>query len=98
MLNMAEEKLLSKIVGFGAAFTTIFIISGSVTDPVNVTKLASLGVTSFAALGVLSINSLLPKFLEFFPVWTTLVIFIIAALSSVVMSESPLSQNLYGSF
>jgi len=98
MLNMAEEKLLSKIVGFGAAFTTIFIISGSVTDPVNVTKLASLGVTSFAALGVLSINSLLPKFREFFPVWTTLVIFIIAALSSVVMSESPLSQNLYGSF
>ena len=98
MLNTAEEKLLSKIVGFGAAFTTIFIISGSVTDPVNVTKLASLGVTSFAALGVLSINSLLPKFREFFPVWTTLVIFIIAALSSVVMSESPLSQNLYGSF
>ena len=98
MLNMAEEKLLSKIVGFGAAFTTIFIISGSVTDPVNVTKLASLGVTSFAALGVLSINSLLPKFREFFPVWTTLVIFIIAALSSVVMSGSPLSQNLYGSF
>lgn len=98
MLNTAEEKLLSKIVGFGAAFTTIFIISGSVTDPVNVTKLASLGVTSFAALGVLSINSLLPKLREFFLVWTTLVIFIIAALSSVVMSESPLSQNLYGSF
>lgn len=98
MLNTAEEKFLSKIVGFGAAFTTIFIISGSVTDPVNVTKLASLGVTSFAALGVLSINSLLPKLREFFLVWTTLVIFIIAALSSVVMSKSPLSQNLYGSF
>ena len=98
MLNTAEEKLLSKIVGFGAAFTTIFIISGSVTDPVNVTKLVSLGLTSFAALGVLSINSLLPKFREFFLVWTTLVIFIIAALSSVVMSKSPLSQNLYGSF
>ena len=98
MLNKAEEKLLSKIVGFGAAFTTIFIISGSVTDPVNVTKLVSLGVTSFAALGVLSIKSLLPKFREFFLVWTTLAIFITAALISVFMSESPLSQNLYGEF
>ena len=98
MLNSAQEKLLSKVVAFGAAFTTIFIISGSVTDPVNVPKLVSLGVTSFAALGVLSINSLLPKFREFVLVWVTVAIFIFAAISSVVMSESPLSQNLYGVF
>jgi hypothetical protein len=98
MLHSAQEKLLSKVVAFGAAFTTIFIISGSVADPVNVTKLVSLGVTSFAALGVLSMNSLLPKFREFVLVWVTVAIFIIAAISSAVLSDSPLSQNLYGAF
>ena len=98
MFNTAQERLLSKIVAFGAAFTTIFIISGSVTDPVNVPKLVSLGVTSFAALGVLSINSLLPKLREFFLVSVTLAIFIFAAISSAAMSDSPLSQNLYGVF
>lgn len=98
MLKSAEERLLSKIVAFGAAFTTIFIISGSVTDPVNVTKLVSLGVASFAALGVLSVHSLLSKFREFTLVWTTLAIFISAAVSSAIMSNSPLSQNLYGAF
>jgi hypothetical protein len=98
MLNSAQEKLLSKVVAFGAAFTTIFIISGSVADPVNVTKLVSLGVTSFAALGILSINSLLSKFREFVLVWVTVAIFIIAAISSAVLSDSPLSQNLYGAF
>jgi len=98
MLNQPDEKLLSKIVAFGSAFTTIFIISGSVTDPVNVTKLVSLGVTSFAALGVLSLHSILAKFREFILVSVTLAIFIFAAISSTAMSDAPLSQNFYGVF
>jgi hypothetical protein len=98
MLKLAEERFISKILAFGAAFTTIFIISGSVTDPVNVTKFTSLGVASFAALGVLLSSSLRSNFQEFIVVKATLAIYIAAAIGSAIMSDSPLSQNLYGAF
>jgi hypothetical protein len=98
MLNFAEEKLLSKIISFGAFFTTVFVISGSVTDPVNVTKLVSLGVISFAALGVLSTSSILVKFRESILIWAALGIFLAASITSVLMSDSPISQGIYGSY
>jgi len=98
VLHIAEEKLMSKIVAFGSAFTTIFIISGSVTDPVNVTKFVSLGVTSFAAMGVLISSSLRSHFHDFILVWATVASFIAAAICSAIMSDSPLSQNFYGAF
>ena len=53
MLNAISEKLLAKILSVGAALTTIFIVSGSVTDPVNTPKLVAIGITGFAAIGVL---------------------------------------------
>jgi len=98
MLSFAEEKLLSKIISFGAFFTTVFVISGSVTDPVNVTKLVSLGVISFAALGVLSTSSIVLKFRESILIWAALGIFLAASIASVLMSDSPISQGIYGSY
>jgi len=98
MLNLAEEKLLSRIIAFGAAFTTIFIVSGSVTDPVNVTKLLALGVLSFAALGVLASKPQSIKPRKYLPVFVAVLFFLTSATLSVLSSDSPLSQGIYGSY
>jgi hypothetical protein len=98
MWHSAEEKILSKIIAFGSAFTTIFIISGSVTDPVNVTKFVALGVTSFAAMGIVFSGSLRFHLRGSLLVWAALAIFLASAIGSTIMSDSPLSQNLYGVF
>jgi hypothetical protein len=98
MLNSINEKLLSKIIASGAAFTTIFLVSGSVTDPVNVTKLLALGVFSFAAIGVIFSNLASIKIRDFFPVLATVILFLTIALASVFSSDSPISQGIYGAY
>jgi hypothetical protein len=93
-----REKLLSTILAMGAGFTTIFVVSGAVTDPVNAPKLLSLGVVSCLAVGVLISGGLgnfliESKFLVF-----TLSLFLFAGLLSFIGSESPASQFIYGSY
>lgn len=98
MSNAISEKLLAKILSIGTAITTIFIISGSVTDPVNTPKLVSIGVTGFAALGVLfafSARNLLKQH-KFALILVAL--FIGSMTTATLSSDSPMSQNLYGSY
>ena len=98
MHNAISEKLIAKILAVGAAITTILIISGSVTDPVNAPKLVAIGVTGTAALGVL----LSAGFLSYFKVnkvaISIVAIFILSMSIAIFSSASPLSQNLYGSY
>jgi hypothetical protein len=98
MLTSATEKYLARIIAVGSGFTTIFIVSGSVTDPVNVTKMLSLGVASAMAFGVLTIGGLYRAFLQSRTLWVLAGLFILFALASVLMSVSPISQGLYGSY
>ena len=93
-----REKLLSTILAVGTGFTTIFVVSGAVTDPVNAPKLLSLGIVSCLALGVLISSGLgnflvESKFLVF-----TLSLFLFAGVLSFIGSESPASQFVYGSY
>lgn len=98
MLNSINEKLLSKIIAVGAAFTTIFLVSGSVTDPVNVTKLVALGVFSFAAIGVLLSSPASTEIRDFFPILACVILFLAIAIASVFLSDSPISQGIYGAY
>ena len=50
MLNTASEKTLSNLLMVGSAFVTIFVVWGTVTDPVNVTKLLALGAVAGVAI------------------------------------------------
>ena len=96
MLSTYAEKTLAKILSYGAALTAVLVISNSVTDPVNTPKLVSLGVVGAAALGIVlatwrkrqSRSVQISALLAFF--------FLAAATSATVFSESPLSQNFYG--
>jgi len=98
MQNLATEKFLSKILAYGAALTTVFLISGSVTDPVNAPKLLIIGVVGAGALGLISTSKLR---LRIAPQWKTLIptgLFVVAMIFATFSSKSPLSQNLYGSY
>lgn len=98
MLNSASEKILSNVLALGAAFTTIFVISNSVTDPVNVPKLLSLGVTAFAAVGVVLTTSIASALKTSRVALAASLLFLIFGLTSVMQSDSPISQGIYGSY
>ncbi len=98
MSAIINEKLVAKILSVGAAFTTILVVSSSVTDPVNAPKLVALGVTGFAAFGALIASGLVPVLKSNWPVVLFCVLFLISMLVAVISSNSPLSQNIYGSY
>jgi hypothetical protein len=98
MLNSANEAALSRVIAVGTAFTTIFVISGSVTDPVNVPKLLSLGITSTAAFGILLSSYNMRIFKSYKTIWAVCGAFLLFSLISVLRSESPVSQGVYGSY
>jgi hypothetical protein len=98
MLTNSVEKTLSKLIAVGAAFTTVFLISGSVTDPVNVPKLLSLGVTAFAAIGVIFSDSFVQLVKSSKTIWFLGLLFLVFGLLSAFGSDSPLSQTIYGTY
>jgi len=98
MQNHLTEKLLSKILAFGAAFTTIFLISGSVSDPVNVPKLLVVGVLASSAFGLLLSSNLKSRIESQWIILGPVLVFMAVMLFAVISSKSPLSQNFYGSY
>lgn len=96
MQNTQAEQLITRILGAGAAFTTVFVLSGSVSDPVNVTKLFSLGISAISAAFVFFFSTLRGVIANYRAVALVLTFFAIWALLSAALSASPFSQNFYG--
>lgn len=96
MLSQPSEKYLARIIAVGAGFTTIFVVSGAVTDPVNVTKLLSLGIVSSMAFGTIIVSGLRNLVRLNFPLWAAVGLFLASALLSISRSSSPFSQNWFG--
>ena len=98
MLNLKSEKSLARYISFGAFFTTVFVLWGSVTDPVNTPKLFILGAIAFAAGAIAFV-------IGFKEIWRSSrlwllgsLVFIAFSLSAIVNSASPLQQNIYGTY
>jgi hypothetical protein len=98
MINQLAERTIARVLGIGSGFVAILVVTGTVTDPVNVTKLFALGGVATAALAVLlafglqelwASSKLLVVFVGFF---------LMAGLNAVINSEGPLTQNLYGAY
>jgi O-antigen ligase len=96
MLNSQYENTVSRLLYIGVPATSLFLITSAVTDPVNATKFFFLGGVGFSALLLV-----LTRGLSF--VWNAHKVaviftglFVLFSISSVVQSNSPLSQNLYG--
>ena len=96
MLNTLAEKTSARILSFGAASITLFLLTGSITDPVNETKLFLLGgiaVAAFAITLVLGTKSLLRDARVLVIISA---IFLLASINAVFASNSPFTQNFYG--
>ena len=98
MLNKTVEKTISKFLFIGVPFTTLFLITDSVTDPVNVTKLFAAGCVGGGIFAIVAIYGLkeLWESSKWFVVATLL--FVVAGLSAVINSATPFTQNIYGVF
>ena len=98
MQKVQIDKFLGKLLGFTGAFTTIFIISGSVTDPVNAPKLVAIGVLGFAAVAVVFMTQLRRTLFTYRASIFVVTIFVFLMIIGVFLSEAPLTQVLYGSY
>jgi hypothetical protein len=97
MLNNAAERSLSKFLAIGSAGITIFILTGSVSDPVNATKFLLLGGVAFASFGIFCSGG-----------WSLIkdqrivlgisFVFVLASFNAIVNSSSPVQQNFYGTY
>ncbi len=98
MLEIETEKTLAKLLGLGGGFVSIFLLTGSVTDPVNAPKFFILGAIATGIMTVVLTNS---KFLfqrANAPVIGAISIFLIVGLATVVSSTAPVVQSLYGNY
>lgn len=93
-----DEKYLAKLLSVGAGFTTILVVSGSVTDPVNVPKMLSLGVFSVASIAFVLNSGLRSRLGESKLLLASILAFFAFMLLAVAQSNSPLSQNVYGTY
>ena len=89
---------MAKLLCFGVPFTSMFLITGSVTDPVNVTKFLALGGVGFASLSLFLFRGVKGGIAISRAALILTGLFMVFSIISTVTSESPLPQNLYGVF
>jgi hypothetical protein len=98
MHSASAEKHQAKLLSLGAALITVMVISGSVTDPVNVPKFLTLGVVASSTLAILIFSSLKSRLRQQKLALVSASLFLVALVNAVIFSNSPLSQNIYGAY
>lgn len=98
MPELIAEKFQSLLVAIGAAVITVVIVSNNVTDPVNVPKFLALGIVSVASIGITIASSLRSRLKKTLLPLFLLLTFNFAMVNAMLSSQSPLSQNIYGSY
>jgi len=98
MINQLAERTIARVLGIGSGFVAILVVTGTVTDPVNVTKLFALGGVAAAALAVLLAFGLQELWASSKVLVILVGLFLVASVNAVVTSEAPLTQNLYGAY
>jgi O-antigen ligase len=98
MINNQYESTMAKLLYFGVPFVSVFLITGSVTDPVNVTKFLALGAVGFACLTLFVIRGISQGFSKSKSAIILATLFFVLSFISVINSDLPFSQNMYGVF
>jgi hypothetical protein len=96
MINQVAERTIARVLGIGSAFVAIIVVTGTVTDPVNVTKLFALGGVAAGAFAVLLAFGVKELWDSSKALVILLGLFILAGISAVINSDGPLTQNIYG--
>lgn len=95
MGDKSLQSVLATNLALGACAVTLFLLTGSVTDPVNATKLLILGGLAASGLalviqGLIS-GQIKGSLLDLLPL-----LFVTWGLIALVESDSPISQNFFG--
>jgi hypothetical protein len=98
MINQVAERTIARVLGIGSGFIAIIVLTGTVTDPVNVTKLFALGGVAAGAFAVLLAFGVKELWADSKALVILLAVFILAGINAVANSEAPLVQNLYGAY
>jgi len=98
MYVTADEKTVSRIISVGALLTSLIVITGTVSDPVNAPKLLLLGGVSFALLGVIGVRARKIAWSQNIPLCIALGLFLTGITIAVYFSDSPFTQNIYGTY
>jgi hypothetical protein len=98
MTNQLAERTIARVLGIGSGFVAVLVITGTVTDPVNVTKLFALGGVAAASVAVLLAFGLQELWASSKALVIFVGLFLVAGLNAIINSEGPLTQNLYGAY
>ena len=98
MINQVAERTIARVLGIGSGFVAILVVTGTVTDPVNVTKLFALGGVASAAVAVLLAFGLQELWETSKALVILAMLFLVFGVNAIVNSEGPLAQNLYGAY
>jgi hypothetical protein len=98
MINQVAERTIARVLGFGSAFIAVVVVTGTVTDPVNVTKLFALGGVGAGAFAVVLAFGLGQLWQNSKVLLIAVTVFLLAGLNAILNSSAPLVQNIYGAY
>jgi hypothetical protein len=98
MINQLAERTIARMLGIGSGFVAVLVVTGTVTDPVNVTKLFALGGVAGAAGAVLLAFGLQELWASSKALVTFAGLFLISSINTIMNSDGPMTQNLYGAY
>jgi O-antigen ligase len=96
MINQVAEKTIARVLGIGSAFVAVVVVTGTVTDPVNVTKLFALGGVAAGAFAVLLAFGVGELWARSKSLVIVAALLVVTGINAVVNSSGPLAQNIYG--
>jgi hypothetical protein len=98
MINQVAERTIARILGIGSAFVAIIVVAGTVTDPVNVTKLFALGGVAVGAFAVVLGFGVKELWRSSKALVVLVGLFLLASVNVIINSSAPLTQNIYGAY
>lgn len=98
MINQVAERTIARILSIGSAFVAIIVVTGTVTDPVNVTKLFALGGVAVGAFAVVLAFGVKEVWHSSKALVLITGLFLLASVNAIVNSSGPLTQNIYGAY
>jgi O-antigen ligase len=98
MLKIEVEKKLATYLSLGTFFVTVFLLTNTNTDPVNVTKLFALGGVALAVLGISLVFGREVILISYKAFLLSLALFDLIMIFASVLSSAPFSQNYFGAF
>jgi O-antigen ligase len=98
MLNKTVEKTISLFLFIGVPFATLFLMTDTVTDPVNVTKLFATGCVGVGAFSIALVYGLKELWVSAKALVVAVTLFLLASVNSILNSPAPSTQTIYGIF